>query len=202
MKEVFIFILIFLIVFVFALVIFNGRFLYAQFKYHSLGTPPMSDEYQKYTSIEHTNIIQKQKLTRPDRIIIPKIGVDAPVILPQGTSEPLLQKALEKGTIFWPESSLLGENGTMVILGHSSAYPWYQGQYGSIFSLLNQLQPGDEIILIAENKKYKYQMVGKEIKAPEDFNIQRETDKSTLYLISCWPVNTAWKRIAIKAEKL
>lgn len=177
MKELVIFIIIFLIVFGFAFVVFNGRFIYAQLKYQFLGTSKISFE--------------PRKEFQPQRLVIPAIGVEAPIILPENTDEYILQKALEKGVVLYPNSN--------IILGHSSAYPWYKGDYGSVFSLLNKLEKGDEIFLFSENKKYTYQVTDKEIKLPEDLNIEKGEGEATLYLISCWPINTDWKRIAVKA---
>jgi len=87
----------------------------------------------------------------------------------------------------------------MIILGHSSAYPWYKGAYGSVFSLLNKLEGNDEIFVFSAKKKYTYKVVGKEINLPENLNIEKQKEESLLYLLSCWPIKTNWKRIAIKA---
>lgn len=177
MKEVLIFIVIFLVVFIVALIVFNGRFIYAQIKYNILGPAPLGEKIAR-------------GLETPEKIVIPSIGVEAPVILAENSDEYILQKALEKGVVLYPNSN--------IILGHSSAYPWYRGNYGSVFSLLNKLEKGDEILLFSKDKEYNYQVVGKEIKAPKE--ISTENDNSILYLISCWPINTNWKRIVVKAD--
>lgn len=199
MKELLIFFLIFLVIFSFAVMIFNGRFIYAQIKYSTLGPPPIEDEllFLKKIAAE-----KRQEFFLPERLIIPLIGVDAPVVLSEGTDEYMLQKALEKGVVFWPGSNFLGEKGTIIMLGHSSAYPWYRGGYGSVFSLLNKLEINNEIFVFSGDKKYTYQVVGKEIKSPEEIILEQEKDDSILYLVSCWPVNTNWKRIVIKAVGL
>lgn len=189
MKELLIFVLIFLIVFVFAGVIFNGRFIYAQLKYSFIGMPPISE------------IKFEQGLNLPDKLIIPSLGIEAPVIFPEGNNESAMQMALEKGVIYLPGSSFPDEKGTAVILGHSSAYPWYKGQYGSIFALLNKLNPNDEIFVFSKDKKFTYKVEGKEIRAPKDLVFLKEKDKAVLYLVSCWPINTAWKRIVIKTTQ-
>lgn len=177
MKEILIFLIIFLIIFVLVLIMFNGRFIYAQIKYNILGPAPLGEKIVR-------------GLETPEKIVIPSISVEAPVILAENSDEYTLQKALGKGVVLYPNSN--------IILGHSSAYPWYKGNYGSVFSLLNKLEKGDEILLFSEDKEYNYQVVSKEIKAPKE--ISTENDKSTLYLISCWPVNTNWKRIVVKAQ--
>ncbi|MFZ5559435.1 MAG: sortase [Patescibacteria group bacterium] len=193
MKEFIVFLFLFLIVFSFSLFVFNGRFIYAQIKYRFLGPAPVDLERINFI------FIKDESYQIPQRLVILSLGIDAPVVWPENSNETALQKALEKGVVFWPGSSLLEEKGTMIILGHSSAYPWYKGNYGSIFSLLNKLSPGDEILIFSPNKKYIYQVVEKEIELPKNLNIEKQEAQSVLYLLSCWPIRTDWKRIAIKA---
>lgn len=199
-KEVLIFLFLFLIIFSFSIFIFNGRFIYAQIKYQFLGPEPIK-KGEFIASADEPSCIgtENESLKIPQRIIIPSLGIDAPVIWPDNTSENALQRALEKGVAFWPESSLLGQNGITIILGHSSAYPWYQGEYGSIFSLLNKLNQGDEIWVYSPQNKYVYQVLEKEIQMPQNLNIKKQDGNSVLYLLSCWPISTDWKRITIKA---
>jgi len=202
MKEVLIFLFLFLAVFGLVLFIFNGRFIYTQVKYKLIGFPPVSADTEIFQALQQeaaTTQADEESLQIPERLVIPKLSVDAPIVWPENIGEPAFQAALEKGVVFWPESSLPGQKGTMVVLGHSSAYPWYRGNYGSIFSLLDQLQTGDEIFVFSPQKKYTFRVTGKEIEVPENLNILNQKEESLLYLVSCWPVKTNWKRIVIKA---
>ncbi|MFH1129515.1 MAG: sortase [Patescibacteria group bacterium] len=205
MKEVLIFILICIIVLGVMMIIFNGRFIYMQIKYSFIGPPPASDQLTLNQS-ELQGIINlvlpSKEYLFPDRLLIPSLNIEAPVVLSQNPEEKSLQADLEKGVIFLPGSTALNENGTMVIMGHSSAYPWYKGQYGSIFALLNKLNIGDEIIVLSKQKSFVYRVEGKEIKAPKDLIFQKDENNSVLYLVSCWPVNTAWKRIVVKTVQV
>lgn len=175
MKEFIIFLFLFLIIFFFSLFIFNGRFIYAQIKYRVLGPSPVGKvnlcAEQKPSEQKQEEQICKnnESYQIPQRLLIPALGIDAPIVWPENTTEPALQEALERGVVFWPTSSFLGEKGTMAIVGHSSAYPWYRGNYGAIFSLLNKLNPGDEIWIFSAQKKYVYQVAGKEIQLPKKF---------------------------------
>jgi len=197
MKEILIFLFLFLAVFTLLLFVFTGRFIYAQIKYAVLGAPTNFSVDQIY---QDTSRAGKDETSRiPQRLSIPAIGVDAPIVLPESSDEIVLLNTLEKGVVLWPNSVLLGEKGTMVILGHSSAYPWYRGSYGSIFSLLDKLKENDEIFIYSMQKKYTYRVVGKEINLPENLNLEKQENEPVLYLLSCWPINTNWKRIAVKA---
>jgi sortase A len=204
MKEFIIFLIIFLIIFSASVFIFNGRFMYAQMKYSTIGPPSLSGLTEKK---DGGNLgvgylpLPKTEYVLPERLAIPSLGIEVPIVISQSNSEVALQKDLEKGVIYLPGSSVLNEKGTMVIMGHSSAYPWYKGQYGSIFALLNKLNINDEIIVFSKDKQYIYKVLGKEIKAPKDLVFQTQEDEPILYLVSCWPVNTAWKRIVIKTGR-
>lgn len=185
MKEILIFIIIFSIIFCFALIIFNGRFIYAQIKYSVLGPEPVKDETFFW------GLPSSDSVDNSIRLVIPIIGVDAPIVLTNSIDKHILEKELEKGVVRYPDSN--------IILGHSSAYPWYTGNYGSVFSLLNKLQEGDELFIYSANRKYTYQVIGKEINLPKDLDFSEAKNESIIYLVSCWPINTNWKRIAIKA---
>ncbi len=202
MKEFLIFFLIFLIVAGTGLAIFNGRFIYSQAKYSVIGLPSEYNnvDFDLKTIVSSiTETFNKKELLLPERIYIPQISVEAPIVISQSLDEKELQKDLENGVIYLPGSSALNENGTMIIMGHSSAYPWYQGKYGSIFALLNKLNVGDKFIVFSKNESFVYTVAGKEIKAPKDLIFEKDKNNSVLYLISCWPINTAWKRIVVKA---
>lgn len=201
MKEILIFVLIAIIVLGIIMIIFNGRFIYVQIKYSFIGPPPVSSEQLSLRETINSTFLNKEYLF-PDRLLIPSLNIEAPVVISQNPEEKSLQADLEKGVIYLPGSSALNENGTMVIMGHSSAYPWYGGKYGSIFALLNKLSIGDEIIVFSKEKEFVYRVEGKEIKAPKDLIFQKDENNSVLYLVSCWPVNTAWKRIVIKTVKV
>jgi LPXTG-site transpeptidase (sortase) family protein len=200
MKEIIIFLFLFLAVFGTLLFVFNGRFIYAQIKYSILGAP------ENFSGNQISNRSGESggdtSLRIPQRLVIPVLGVEASIVLSESPDEGALQSALEKGVAFWPGSALLGEKGTMIILGHSSAYPWYAGEYGSVFSLLNKLKENDEIFVFSADKKYTYRIVDKEINLPEDLTIEKQEKEPMLYLLSCWPIKTNWKRIAIKAVSI
>lgn len=185
MKELVVFIIIFLIIFSFVLFVFNGRFIYAQIKYSVLGPEPVKDETFFW------GLPVSDGVDASIRLIIPVIGIDAPIVLANTTDKHIIEKELEKGVVRYPDSN--------IILGHSSAYPWYRGSYGSVFSLLNKLQPEDKLFIYSANRKYAYQVIRKEINLPKDLDFSEAKNESTIYLVSCWPVNTNWKRIIVKA---
>ncbi|PJE50381.1 MAG: hypothetical protein COV29_04400 [Candidatus Yanofskybacteria bacterium CG10_big_fil_rev_8_21_14_0_10_36_16] len=136
---------------------------------------------------------------------IPRLRVSAPIIIEPSTNTDTIYKRLENGVVHYASTPMPGEAGTSIILGHSSAYPWYRGQYGSVFALLNQLNAGDVIQIQNGNEILNYKVAGSLVFSPfSEDNLKlaefESTDGSSLVLLSCWPVGTNYKRIAIKAD--
>lgn len=140
-------------------------------------------------------------------ISIPSLNVKAPIVFEQSTNPDKIYDRLEDGVVHYADTPLPGDEGVSVILGHSSAYPWYKGNYGSIFALISKLNPGDDINIYRNGKLLSYRVSDSLIFSPFSPSTQKleeieHTDGSAIVLLSCWPVGTNLKRIAIKAELL
>ena len=143
-----------------------------------------------------------------NRIIIPKIGKNIPLVdvgLNEGFDfnhiENIFMKELEKGIVRYPGTARPGENGNAFIFGHSSNYPWMQGEYNSVFALLDELTFGDEIIVYYNQKKFTYVIQEKKIVKPGNVKIlDRDPEKKELSLMTCWPVGTTLNRLIVFAE--
>ncbi len=137
-------------------------------------------------------------------ISIEKISVNAPMIWSKSENEKALLEDLKNGVIHYPGTASPGQNGNMVISGHSSNYIWVKGNYNYIFKDLNNLEVGDLIsVKTVQNNGaaivYQYEITGKYIDAPDDERIFEETSQPTLTLSTCWPLGTTFKRLVIKA---
>jgi sortase A len=92
-----------------------------------------------------------------------------------------------------------GQVGNVVIVGHSSDFPWSTGQYKTIFALLDKLTIGDEITLPFGQNRYVYKITESKIVKPTNLTVLERTAAPTLTLISCYPVGTALNRIVVTA---
>jgi len=136
-----------------------------------------------------------------DSIFIPKINVNAPMVVPKTTRQKDILLSLKEGVVLHPDSALPGQKGTTIISGHSSPRLFYRGKYNAVFSLLGKLEKGDDITIYYDQEKYIYKVANKYIFYPQEKILSpRDENKSTLILLSCWPVGTDWKRLAIEAE--
>ncbi|OGD66314.1 hypothetical protein A3F08_02245 [Candidatus Berkelbacteria bacterium RIFCSPHIGHO2_12_FULL_36_9] len=137
-----------------------------------------------------------------DRLIIPKIGVDASINW--NVEENQIQDMLLKGIVHYKTSSLPGkEGGNVFLTGHSSNYWWIQSQYNQVFALLDNLQSGDKIVATYENKKYVYAVYDKFVVKPTQIEvIEPLENKTTLTLMSCVPIGTNLRRLIVRSKLL
>lgn len=137
-------------------------------------------------------------------IIIPKIGATAQVfsnIDPSNPNSflPVLMKGVAhaKGTVF------PGEKGNIYLFAHSTDNFWDVGRYNAVFYLLKDLNPGDEIVIFFQNRRYNYVVKNSKIVNPSDVsylvNAQKQ-DKEQLILQTCWPPGTTFQRLLVFAE--
>ncbi|MDO8557849.1 MAG: sortase [bacterium] len=133
---------------------------------------------------------------------IPKLHVSAPIV---ETSRDLkiLDKDLESGVVRWPaDAKAGGEEGAMILLGHSSAPMTYKGTYGSVFALLDKLEKGDRISVSGRETR-TYRVVERLIINPKTYKEDFQgLAGDNLVLVSCWPVGSRLQRIAVRAERI
>lgn len=137
-------------------------------------------------------------------IIIPKINVEVPVVYDAAsTAEKDIQAELENGVVHYPTTPVPGQDGNVVIVGHSSNNLFNSGKYKFAFVLLNKLQEGDTITMQYEGKRYVYKVYQKEIVKPTDTSVLGPADKkATLTLITCDPPGTSINRLIVVAEQI
>lgn len=97
----------------------------------------------------------QETYTRPDRVVISKIGVDSTIQKPDSANVEILDEALRYGAVHYPGSGSV-ESGNVFLFGHSTGFRVVQNQAYKTFNDLNKLVSGDEIILYADDKKYIY----------------------------------------------
>ncbi len=154
--------------------------------------------------------VQVQKTLSTDRIdgntssklIIPKLGVTAPVIDEPSIQESDIQNSRKKGVIHYANTAYPGQKGNVVIFGHSSGPLWQGGDYKFIFTRLNALSIGSTILLTYNGIQYSYQVTDSVIVSPTDFSVVQKTNEPQLTLITCTPVGTSRDRLVVRARQI
>jgi sortase A len=144
----------------------------------------------------------------PDRLVIPIINVDAPIIPVSYKTITVSDQvyyqwlAPQEFAVGWQDSSaLLGLPGNTVLNGHHNAY-------GKVFKDLVTLEIGDAINIFSGSQEFHYLVVAKML-LPERFAplskrlenarwIEPSTDER-ITLITCWPADSNTHRVVIVA---
>lgn len=92
----------------------------------------------------------------PVKIEIPTIKLSVSVSNPDSTDVEVLDNALLKGAVRYPTSAKLGEQGNVIIFGHSSYLPIVNNQNFKAFDGIQNLKKGDEITITGEGHTYVY----------------------------------------------
>lgn len=92
----------------------------------------------------------------PIRIEIAGAGIEANIANPNATDVETLDKALLNGAVRYPGSAFLGEEGNVLIFGHSSYLPIVHNQAYKAFNEIQNLKEGEEIRVYTEDNVYIY----------------------------------------------
>lgn len=135
-------------------------------------------------------------------LLIDKINLKAPITFNVANEAISVEQNLKNGVIHLSGTAHPGEIGNVFITGHSSNYVWESGNYNAVFALLNQLKNGDLITIKYNNNVFIYEVNDKKIVLPTDTSILNSSNLPTLTLMTCWPVGSNSKRLAIFSKQI
>jgi len=141
----------------------------------------------------------------PDpEVIIPKINAEVPVVYDvNSTDDEAIQQGLTEGVVHYPSSPVPGQDGNVVVVGHSSGNIFNLGNYKFAFSLLREMSNGDTFFLQKDGKRYTYQIYRKEVVKPTDVSVLGPADRpATATLITCDPPGLSSNRLVLVAEQI
>lgn len=122
-----------------------------------------------------------------NRIQIPALGVDAPIVQGDGPEQ------LKKGVGQNIGSANPGKNGNVVLSAHNDVY-------GEIFRDLDRLKPGDEVVIHTNQRAYTYVVTGSQVVEPTYVRVMDQTPDPIITLISCYPYLVDNQRIVVQAR--
>lgn len=141
------------------------------------------------------------------KLIIPKIGVDVPIVWDAVASdETSLNAAMDKGVAWFNirgANARPGEMGNFVVSGHSSNDWLDQGEYKFIFARLEQMKEGDAIYVNYNSVRYTYTVTRMQVVKPTEVSaLHIGADKPRLTLVTCTPLGTATNRLLVFADQV
>lgn len=181
------------------------------------GRLPESEEPQELMEMSKDPEEQKSQvpplaldIAPPDmRVVIPRINKNVPVITVSsealinrewGKLEEQILDALRDGVVHYPGTAFPGQEGNIVVTGHSSYFPWDPGRFKDVFALLHDVRIGDSIYMYYKQKKYEYTVYETKIVLPTQVDVLTQAGDTRLTLITCTPVGTNLKRLVILAK--
>ena len=135
-----------------------------------------------------------------DWLYYPELGIEAPVEWQVNQAD--IERMMPDSLINVAGSALPAENGDMLIAGHSSYYSWSKGKYKNIFAGLVKAKEGDSIVIRRKDLTNFYKVSEiKQIGGNDNLDLHiGGTYSKNLYLMTCVPVGTSWRRLIIRAE--
>ena len=133
-------------------------------------------------------------------ISIPVIGLEAPIVFPEGHDFKILNEGLLRGAVWYPGSALPGGKGNMLVFGHSSYLPVIQNPSYKVFSGLQKLEPGDFILIKTEKRGYLYRVLSLAVKKADDAKIDFASERKLLTLSTCKIFGGKELRWVVEAE--
>jgi sortase A len=135
---------------------------------------------------------QSDYAVSPNRLIITKIGVNAPIVESKNEAY-----GLDKGAWHFPDSSTPVKGGNTIITGHRFKY---LPPNNMTFYLLDKLEKGDIISVIWQDKEYYYRVAETKVVPDTELSILNPSDKPIITLFTCTPIYSTEKRLVVIGE--
>lgn len=121
----------------------------------------------------------------PVRITIPAAEVNATIANPTSVNTASLDAALLNGAVRYPTSAKLGEEGNMVLFGHSSYLPVVHNSAYKAFNGIQKLTKGDRITVSSSGRAYVYAVDAVYAARADEDAIPLTKEGHTLTLVTC-----------------
>src|SRR3989338_10023571 len=146
------------------------------------------------------NAIEVSNPQTPGRVVASAIGLDAPISNPSSTNVHVLDNALLKGAVRYPTTALAGEEGTMLIFGHSSYLPVIYNQAYKAFNNIQKLEKGDIVSVLSETAEHRYKVTGIRVADATEDVVELRTTGKYFVLVTCDSFTAKTSRFVATAE--
>lgn len=138
---------------------------------------------------------QKKPWSKDYYLSIPKLNIKDAHVMVGGEN-------LALSLIHYLPVTMPGENGNVVIFGHSTLPQLYNVKdYKSIFTYLPSLNKGDQLSVKVGDVTYEYEVYDMFVVKPDQISVLDQTyDTANLTLITCVPPGTYWNRLVVRSK--
>ena len=132
-------------------------------------------------------------------IEIPGLVDPLPLVYSETLAETQIQDYLKEGAVVLPLGTAFGDSGNVVVTAHSSGFEAL-GPYRLAFAKLSELETGQEYVITTPTARYTYRVYDKQIVWPHQVDQLPSDDRSTVTLVTCWPLWTNLQRLLVHSE--
>lgn len=157
-------------------------------------------EAQAATAVSNETPVKVAATELPVRVSAPKIGLNVTIKNPSSTNVDALDEALLSGSVRYPGSAKLGENGTVLLFGHSSYLPVVHNQAYKAFDGIQNLKSGDTISVYSSTLEYRYAVEKVEVANANEDVVELRKDAQYLTLVTCDSFTKKTDRFIVTAK--
>lgn len=139
----------------------------------------------------------------PVKIHAPDIGLNQIITTPKNTDAKVLDEALLKSAVHYPGSGLLGEEGNVLLFGHSSYLPTVFNPAYKAFNGIQNLKTGQMLMISSGTTVYTYRVTSvrfAKATGSEEYVIDLSKVGKKLTLVTCNSFKTKSDRFVVEAE--
>ncbi len=159
-----------------------------------------TSEVQASTAVSTETPVKVAATELPVRVSAPKIGLNVTIKNPSSTDVDVLDEALLSGSVRYPGSAKLGENGTVLLFGHSSYLPVVHNQAYKAFDGIQNLKAGDTVSVFSNSLEYRYTVEKVEVANANEDVVELRKDAQYLTLVTCDSFTKKTDRFIVTAK--
>lgn len=146
--------------------------------------PSVRDQVEEML-VQNTTPAEIMQPESPVRVVARSVGLDATVGSSASTDIAALDAVLLKGAVHYPTSALLGQNGTVLLFGHSSSLPIVHNKNFKAFNNIQNLKEGSVISVYSSGTEYRYAVTGVRLANAEEDVVELPSNGKFLTLVTC-----------------
>lgn len=93
-----------------------------------------------------------------------------------------------------------GNDGTILVYGHSSSTAYDVSEFTKIFRKINALKPGDKVYIAYQGETHEYEVTFSQVVDASDMSAYQKNNGEELILYTCWPPDNVTQRYLVHAK--